>query len=137
MEPWPGRSVAGAGTTVKRGRHNRPERTNHLTEEGRHEPTIVNLIIQLVAEAAGGNIAGGLFRQFDLGPLGNSIAGIVGGGIGGQLLDMILTATGSPTGAAPAGSGFDIGSIVAEFAGGGVTAGRYFKHVAPRPRYQP
>jgi uncharacterized membrane protein YeaQ/YmgE (transglycosylase-associated protein family) len=46
--------------------------------------SIVNLIIQLVAGAAGGNLAGSLLKRYNLGTLGNSIAGIVGGGLGGQ-----------------------------------------------------
>src|SRR5262249_34196256 len=49
-------------------------------------PTIINLIIQLVSGAVGGNIAGGLLKSLNLGPVGNSIAGIVGGGLGGQIL---------------------------------------------------
>jgi hypothetical protein len=43
---------------------------------------IVGLIIQLIAGAAGGNIVGALAKQRDLGPIWNSVAGIVGGGIG-------------------------------------------------------
>jgi uncharacterized membrane protein YeaQ/YmgE (transglycosylase-associated protein family) len=53
---------------------------------------IVSLIIQLVSGAAGGNIAGSLLKKFDLGPVGNSIAGIVGGGLGGGLLMAIIGA---------------------------------------------
>ena len=34
----------------------------------------------------GGNIVGRLIKSIDLGPVGNSIAGILGGGLGGQLL---------------------------------------------------
>ncbi len=37
------------------------------------------LIIQLISGAVGGNIAGALLKQFNLGVLINSIAGIVGG----------------------------------------------------------
>ena len=44
--------------------------------------TIINLIIQLVSGAVGGNIACGLMKSLSLGPVGNSIAGIVGGGLG-------------------------------------------------------
>jgi len=80
--------------------------------------TIINLILQLVSGAAGGNIAGGLLKQYSLGPLGNSIAGIVGGGVGGQLLGMML---GGATGAAAAGP--DIGSIITQIIGGGVGGG--------------
>ena len=74
---------------------------------------IVSLIIQLVSGAAGGNIAGSLLKKLDLGPVGNSIAGILGGGIGGQVLGM-LTA-----GAAPAAGGLDIASIIGSVASGG------------------
>jgi hypothetical protein len=73
------------------------------------------LIIELVSGAVGGNIAGGLLKQFNLGTLGNSIAGIVGGGIGGQLLGMAVPAL---SGAA-AGGGLDIASLVGQVAGGG------------------
>ena len=38
---------------------------------------IVNLLIQLVAGAAGGNGLAKMLQQFNLGPLGNTIAGAV------------------------------------------------------------
>jgi len=76
---------------------------------------MLHLIIQLVAGAMGGNIVGNALKQFDLGTLGNSVAGIVGGGIGGQLLNMALGAS--------AGGGVDVGSVVAQIAGGGVGGG--------------
>ncbi len=78
--------------------------------------SIVNLIIQLVAGAAGGNLAGSLLKQYNLGTLGNSIAGIVGGGLGGQLLGMLI-------GSGASGGGMDLGSLVAQVAGGGVGGG--------------
>ena len=78
--------------------------------------SIVNLIIQLVAGAAGGNLAGSLLKQYNLGTLGNSIAGIVGGGLGGQLLGMLIESGAS-------GGGMDLGSLVAQVAGGGVGGG--------------
>jgi len=81
---------------------------------------IVSLIIQLVSGAAGGNIAGSLLKKYSLGTLGNSIVGILGGGLGGQLLAM-LGAGGAE--AAAASGGLDIGSIVASVAGGGVGGG--------------
>lgn len=73
------------------------------------------LIVQLISGAAGGNIAGAVLKKLSLGPVGNSIAGVVGGGIGGQLLGML---TGG--GAAPAAGGFDVGSLVSQIGGGGV-----------------
>jgi len=55
---------------------------------------LLPLIIELISGAVGGNIAGALLKQFSLGPIGNSIAGIVGGGVGGQLLGMLVPAIG-------------------------------------------
>ena len=51
---------------------------------------IVGLIIQLIAGAVGGNIVGAAAKQLDLGPVWNSVAGIVGGGIGRQILGAML-----------------------------------------------
>ena len=41
--------------------------------------TLINLIIQLISGAVGGNIAGVALKDYSLGTLGNSIAGVVGG----------------------------------------------------------
>jgi hypothetical protein len=79
---------------------------------------IIGLIIQLIAGAAGGNIVGMLAKQIDLGPVGNSIAGVVGGGIGGQLIGML---TGDGGAAAP--SGLDIGGIIQQVLAGGIGGG--------------
>ena len=59
---------------------------------------IISLIIQLISGAVGGNIAGAAMKESSLGTLGNSIAGIVGGGLGGTLLQTVL-------GSAAAGGG--------------------------------
>jgi hypothetical protein len=75
------------------------------------------LIVQLISGAAGGNIVGAIAKKLSLGPVGNSIAGIVGGGIGGQLLGALM---GGGAAAAPAAGGFDIGSLVAQIGGGGI-----------------
>jgi hypothetical protein len=40
---------------------------------------MIPLIIQLISGAVGGNIAGAILKNLNLGPIGNSIAGIVGG----------------------------------------------------------
>ena len=68
------------------------------------------LLIQAVSSAVGGNVAGGLLKHLNLGVLGNSIAGIVGGGLGGQILGAL-------------GAGGDMGSIVGSLASGGVGGG--------------
>ena len=51
-------------------------------------------IISLLTGAAGGNLAGALFKKLSLGTIGNSIAGILGGA-GGQ---GILASLGGLTG---------------------------------------
>jgi uncharacterized membrane protein YeaQ/YmgE (transglycosylase-associated protein family) len=66
------------------------------------------LIIQLISGAVGGNVAGALLKKWSLGPLGNSIVGILGGGLGGQLLGML--GIGGAAG----------GGILSSIAGGGV-----------------
>jgi len=78
--------------------------------------SIVPLLIQLVSGAVGGNLAGSVMKNSSLGTVWNSILGIVGGGLGGQLLGMIGIA------AAPSGS-LDLGSIIGSIAGGGVGGG--------------
>jgi len=79
--------------------------------------TLLPLLIQLASGAIGGNVAGNLLKALSLGVLGNSLAGIVGGGIGGQILQSILGTAASGAG------GLDIGSILAQVAGGGVGGG--------------
>jgi uncharacterized membrane protein YeaQ/YmgE (transglycosylase-associated protein family) len=76
---------------------------------------IVNLIIQLVAGAVGGNAAGAAMKNADLGKLGNTIAGAIGGLGGGQILEMLVPAMT----AAAEGGGFDIGTIVGQLVAGG------------------
>ena len=39
--------------------------------------TMINLIIQLIAGALGGNAAGATMKNLDLGTLGNTIAGAI------------------------------------------------------------
>lgn len=74
------------------------------------------MLIQLVCGAIGGNVAGALMKKFDLGTALNSIVGILGGGIGGQLLAM-LGFSGGGTGT------FDLSNIVGSIAAGGVGGG--------------
>lgn len=51
---------------------------------------LVNLIIQLIAGAFGGILAGAVMTNYSLGTAGNMIAGAVGGGVGGYILTIIL-----------------------------------------------
>jgi hypothetical protein len=75
--------------------------------------SLLPLLIQLGAGAIGGNVAGKIMPQNSLGTIGNSLAGIAGGGIGGTLLSMVM-------GGAASGGGLDIGSIISSIAGGGI-----------------
>ncbi len=79
----------------------------------------LTLIIQLISGAVGGNLAGGLMKKASLGTLLNSVVGILGGGLGGQILGMLGLG-----GAAAAGAGgMDISSIISQIASGGVGGG--------------
>jgi uncharacterized membrane protein YeaQ/YmgE (transglycosylase-associated protein family) len=51
---------------------------------------ITSMIIEAVSGAVGGNVAGAAMKEKSLGPVGNSISGIVGGGIGGTILQMAM-----------------------------------------------
>jgi len=62
------------------------------------------LLISLVSGAVGGNLAGFAMKNKSLGVLWNTVAGLVGGGLGGQLLGM-LGLGGDSIGANVAGSG--------------------------------
>ncbi len=73
------------------------------------------ILIQLISGGVGGNIAGALLKKFNLGPIGNTIAGILGGVGGGQLLSMLTEAV-APT----ASGGLDMTSILSSVGGGGV-----------------
>src|SRR6516162_3360789 len=82
---------------------------------------IIGLIIQLISGAVGGNIAGSALKQYNLGTLGNSIAGVIGGGVGAQIIGAVV---GGGAGADVAGAGgLDIGSIIGQIVSGGVGGG--------------
>lgn len=81
---------------------------------------IVGLIIQLISGAVGGNIAGSALKQYNLGAVGNTIAGIVGGGVGAQIIGALV---GGGAEAAAGPGGLDIGSIIGQIASGGAGGG--------------
>jgi len=75
---------------------------------------IISLIIEVISGAVGGNVAGAAMKENSLGTVGNSIAGIVGGGLGGTVLQTVM-------GTAAAGGGsLDLTTILSNVAGGGV-----------------
>jgi uncharacterized membrane protein YeaQ/YmgE (transglycosylase-associated protein family) len=75
----------------------------------------MEILVQLISGAVGGNVAGAVLKKYSLGTLGNSIVGILGGGLGGQLLGMLGLGGGAGAGG--------LGSIVSSIAGGGVGGG--------------
>jgi uncharacterized membrane protein YeaQ/YmgE (transglycosylase-associated protein family) len=76
---------------------------------------IISLIIEAISGAVGGNVAGAAMKENSLGTVGNSIAGILGGGAGGMILQAIMG------GNAPAdGGSLDMTTILGNVAGGGV-----------------
>ena len=77
----------------------------------------MELIISLLSGAVGGNLAGGLMKDYSLGTLWNSVVGIIGGGLGGQLLAMLGVYGG---GAASMDVGSIIGNILSSGVGGGI-----------------
>jgi uncharacterized membrane protein YeaQ/YmgE (transglycosylase-associated protein family) len=75
---------------------------------------MASLIINLISGAVGGNAAGAAMPDKSLGTVGNSLAGLLGGGVGGAILQTLM---------APRGSSGDLGSIIGNIAGGGIFGG--------------
>lgn len=65
-------------------------------------------LISLITGAVGGNIAGAIFKNLSLGPIGNTLAGVVGGGAGMEILNAVM------------GAGAGGGSVAGNIAGSGV-----------------
>jgi hypothetical protein len=79
------------------------------------EQILINLITSAVGGAAGGNAIGKASPNFDLGAIGNTIAGAVGGGVLGQLATLLLPAI---TTAMQSGN-LSVGGIVSQLVAGG------------------
>jgi len=75
--------------------------------------TILPVILQLVGGAGGGNGIGALLKKISLGPVFNTIVGLIGGVGLGQLLKLLVPALG----------GSDLGGILSQLIGGGVGGG--------------
>lgn len=73
---------------------------------------LMPLIVQLVSGAVGGNVAGAAMKDKSLGTIGNSIVGILGGGVGGQILNAL--------GIAVQTGGADAGTVAGNIGTGGV-----------------
>jgi len=76
---------------------------------------IVTLIINLISGAVGGNVAGAAMKDKSLGPLLNSVVGVLGGGAGMAVLRMMGMAVNE--------GGLDLAAVVANIASGGVGGG--------------
>lgn len=83
---------------------------------------ILSWIISLISGAVGGNVAGAATTDKNLGPMVNTIAGLIGGGAGQFILQAmgILAATQAP---GSTGSEFDISSLLANIGVSGVSGG--------------
>lgn len=68
------------------------------------------LIASLISGGVGGNLAGMLMKKLSLGPIWNTVVGIIGGAGGMQILEMINMA----------GGGGMIANIAGSAVGGGV-----------------
>ena len=73
------------------------------------------ILMNLIAGAIGGNVAGKASPSFDLGTVGNTISGLVGGGVLGQLIPILLPAIS----AAAQGGNLSVGGILTNLIGGG------------------
>ena len=74
---------------------------------------LLPLILQLAGGAAGGNLIAKLLKKMDLGPIGNTIVGLIGGFGGGQLAGLLGASTG----------GSQIVPMLLSLLGGGVGGG--------------
>jgi len=73
------------------------------------------LIIHLISGALGGNLAGRLIPNYSMGVAGNSVAGVLGGGIGGWILGML--------GLVSIDSGLDLFAVLGNIVGGALGGG--------------
>jgi hypothetical protein len=79
------------------------------------EGDMEQILMNLIAGAIGGNAAGKASPSFDLGTVGNTISGLVGGGVLGQLVPIVLPAIS----AAAQGGNLSVGGILTNLVAGG------------------
>jgi uncharacterized membrane protein YeaQ/YmgE (transglycosylase-associated protein family) len=75
----------------------------------------MDLIVSLLSGAVGGIVAGSALKNYSLGTLWNSVVGILGGGLGGQILSSLGLLGGAGT--------LDVGNIISNVASSGVGGG--------------
>jgi hypothetical protein len=79
----------------------------------------ISLLMPFFSGAAGGNLIGGILKNFNLGSLGNSLAGLVGGGVGSLILGNMLGLP-APVGGVDPDNAAILGQILGGGAGGGI-----------------
>jgi len=85
---------------------------------------LISTIISLVSGAVGGNIAGPLMSEKNLGPIVNTIAGLVGGGVGQFILNAFgIISAASASAAGAGGHELDLTQILSSIGAGGVSGG--------------
>lgn len=77
---------------------------------------IVAILVQLIGGGVGGNGIAAILKQVNLGPVGNTIAGAIGGWLGTWLAGMIPGLSGLVGSAAAAAGtgGLDIGALAGQ-----------------------
>jgi hypothetical protein len=86
---------------------------------------MTTLLLQMLSGVAGGHIIANQVKSTDLGSAGNSLAGLIGGGMGSQILGSLAglgTGLGTGLGASDAG-GPDLANILGQIATGGIGGG--------------
>jgi uncharacterized membrane protein YeaQ/YmgE (transglycosylase-associated protein family) len=86
---------------------------------------ITTIIIDVIAGAIGGNATGAAAKQYSLGPVGNSIAGVIGGVISGWIVAKFFGGAAPPADAAAAVTAvsMNIGQVIEQAVGGLVGGG--------------
>jgi uncharacterized membrane protein YeaQ/YmgE (transglycosylase-associated protein family) len=86
---------------------------------------ILSLIISLISGAVGGNLGGAAVGDKSMGPAGNTVAGLLGGGIGDWILKAlgVLAASGTHAATTAAAPELDLSSILATIGVSGVSGG--------------
>jgi len=76
---------------------------------------LINLLISLVSGAVGGNLTGAALPEKNLGPLINTIVGLLGGGAGEYILKAlgVLASASAASSGAAGGSELDIAALLA------------------------
>jgi hypothetical protein len=82
--------------------------------------TFLPLILQMIAGAIGGHTAGTASKDTNLGGVGNTVVGLLGGAGAGQLLGMLLPALGSMAAADAGGGTGGAGAAAGDLIGGGI-----------------